>query len=169
MPNINPVDLQTLGARVTDPAQLTEGRWYAVRLNCSGTHNPLVHVRYLGSRGSLYSFDVATDDYMALNRSTGLAKVIHRESSNIRTGKINGGGVCEVFKFKQVVANQSNTSEPTATLSTVDQFKSEIDALLAKAQQKRDQIAELSEEIAGIAQAVEDTRAKLRASLDGYI
>lgn len=103
MPNINPVDLQTLGARVTDPAQLTEGRWYAVRMNGSGTHNPLVHARYLGSSGSLHSFDVATDDYTALNRSMGLAKVIHRESSSIRTGKINGGGVCEVFKFKQVV------------------------------------------------------------------
>lgn len=170
MPNINPVDLQTLGARVTDLAQLTKGRWYAVRVNCSGTHNPLVHAKYLGVVFSLvHEFEVCADDYEALHRSLGLARRIGRDSSSIRTGQINGGGVCEVFKFKQVVANQSNTSEPTATLSTVDQFKSEIDALRAKAQQKRDQIAELSEEITGIALAVEDTRAKLRASLDGYI
>lgn len=264
MPNINPVDLQTLGARVTDSAQLTEGRWYAVRVNCSGTHNPLVHALYMGMVGrSLHEFEVCADDYRALNRSLGLAKLIHREDSSIRTGQINGGGVCEVFKFKQVkdepvsiprkspysigncrhngikegdkfvlvsdsgsiqkgtivtlvrdddslcpyfkvpgfhcrqaiylwrlapvsptgrmtngwpaipsvpkAANQSNTSAPAATLSTVDQFKSEIDALRAKVQQKRDQIAELSEEIVGFTQAIEDTREKLKASLEGYI
>lgn len=169
MPNINPVDLQTLGARVTDPAQLTKGRWYAVRVNCSGTHNPLVHAQYVGKMAHLNEFHVCGDDYRALKRSVGLARCIHRENSSIRTGKLNGGGICEVFKFKQVVANQSNTSEPTATLSTVDQFKSEIDALRAKVQQKLDQIAELSEEIAGFTQAIEDTREKLKASLDGYI
>lgn len=270
MTNINPVDLQTLGARVTDPAQLTEGRWYAVRTNCEVTHNLLVHAQYLGSSGSLHRFDVAKEDFVELNRSMGLVKVINRDSSSIRTGKTNGGGVCEVFKFKRVVdgpvsvpkkspystgncrdngikegdkfvvvsdsglvskgtivtltrddgshcpyfevtgckhrqaiylwrlapvsptgrmqasapaiqnipkpvevrpvvANQSNASAPAATLSTVDQFKSEIDALRAKVQQKRDQIAELSEEIAGFTQAIEDTREKLKASLDGYI
>lgn len=345
MPHINPVDLQTLGARVTDPAQLTKGRWYAVRVNCEGTHNPLVHAKYVGKPGHLHAFEVADDDHKALNRSLGLTECIRREDSSIRTGKINGGGVCEVFKFKQVkdepvsiprkspysigncrhngikegdkfvvvsdsgtvkagtivtlvrddnshcpyfevpgftnrqaiylwrlapvsptgrmqasapaiqnipksvgvrpvvkevspyggsdyatcahygikvgdkfkvvnadghnslsvgaivtlsvddgspwpyfvrnstgeevcirlrrlvpvVANQSNTAAPAATLSTVDQFKSEIDALRAKVQQKRDQIAELSKEIAGFTQAIEDTREKLKASLDGYI
>lgn len=170
MPNINPVDLQTLGARVTDPAQLTKGRWYAVRVNCDGTHNPLVHVKYMGMVGSFtHEFEVCNEDYRSLNRSLGLAKRIHRDGNSIRTGKLSMGGVCEVFKFKQVVANQPNTSEPTATLSTVDQFKSEIDALRAKVQQKLDQIAELSDEIAGFTQAIEDTREKLKASLDGYI
>lgn len=199
MPNINPVDLQTLGARVTDPAQLTRGRWYAVRTNCKGTHNPLVHAQYLGNVGHINEFLVAAEDYKALNRSWGLARQIHRENSSIRTGKIGDGAVCEVFKFKQVnlapvsptgrmqasapaiqnipksvgvrpvVANQSNTPTPFATLSTVDQFKSEIDALRARVQQKRDQIAELSEEIAGFTQAIEDIREKLKTSLEGYI
>lgn len=246
MPIINPVDLQTLGARVTDPAQLTKGRWYAVRVNCEGTHNPLVHAKYMGMVGSFtHAFEVCDEDYRPLNRSLGLAKRIHRDGNSIRTGKLPMSGVCEVFKFKQVkdepasipqkspysigncrhngikegdkfvmvsdsctvpkgtivtlvrddgslcpyfavpgfsyrqaiylwrlapvVANPSNTSEPTTTLSTVDQFKSEIDALRAKVQQKRDQIAELSKEIAGFTQAIEDTREKLRASLDGYI
>lgn len=103
MPNINPVDLQTLGARVTDPAQLTEGRWYAVRVNCIGTHNPLVHAQYIGNVGHFNEFLVAAADYKALNRSLGLARQISRENSSIRTGKIGAGGVCEVFKFKQVV------------------------------------------------------------------
>lgn len=169
MPNINPVDLQTLGARVTDPAQLTEGRWYAVRVNCIATHNPLVHAQYLGNVGHTHEFLVAADDYKALSRSLGLARQIYRESNSIRTGKTGDGAVCEVFKFKQVVANQSNASEPTATLSTVDQFKSEIDALRAKVQQKRDQMGKLAKEVVEFTQVIEDTREKLRASLDGYI
>lgn len=346
MPIINHVDLQTLGARVTDPVQLTKDRWYAVRVNCEGTYNPLVHAKYMGMVGRVtHEFEVCDEDYRALNRSLGLAKRIHRDGNSIRTGKLSMGGVCEVFKFKQVkdepvsipqkspystgncrqngikegdkfvvvsdssavakgtivtlthddgtlcpyfdapgltrcqaiylhclapvsptgrmqasapaiqnipksvgvrpvvkevspyggsdyatcahygikvgdkfkvvnadghnslsvgaivtlsvddgspwpyfvrnstgeevcirlrrlvpvVANQSNTAAPAATLSTVDQFKSEIDALRAKVQQKRDQIAELSKEIAGFTQAIEDTREKLKDSLDGYI
>lgn len=104
MPIINPVDLQTLGARVTDPAQLTKGRWYAVRVNCEGTHNPLVHAKYMGMVGSFtHAFEVCDEDYRPLNRSLGLAKRIHRDGNSIRTGKLPMSGVCEVFKFKQVV------------------------------------------------------------------
>lgn len=103
MTTINPVDLDTLGARVTDPAQLTTGRWYAVRVNCSGTRNPLVHAQYMGRVGrSLREFEVCDEDLRALEGYLCLVKRIHREDSSIRTGKINGGGVCEVFKFKQV-------------------------------------------------------------------
>lgn len=103
MTAINPVDLNTLGARVTDPAQLTIGRWYAVRTTCGGTHNPLVHAQYMGMAGrSAHEFDVCYDDYAVLNPALGLARQIYREDSNIRTGKINGGRVCEIFKFKQV-------------------------------------------------------------------
>ncbi|ATS92429.1 hypothetical protein PGT2_g00011 [Escherichia phage PGT2] len=169
MTSINPVDLTTLGARVTDPAQLTEGRWYVVRVNCRG-YTPLVHAKYLGMKGrASHAFEVCDEDHLALKRSLGLAKRIHRDNGSIRSGKIDGGGICEIFKFKQATATRSNAPQPTATLSTVDQFKSEIDALRAKATQKRDQIAQLSEEIAGINIAIYDTRKKLKASLEGYI
>lgn len=264
MPNINPVDLQTLGARVTDPAQLTEGRWYAVRTNCSGAHNLLVHAQYIGSSGSLHRFDVAKDDFVELNRSMGLVKVINRESSSIRTGKINGGGVCEVFKFKQVkdgpvyiprkspytagnckhnglkvgdkfvvvsesgtvkrgtvvtlvcddytgcpyfevpgfknrqaiylwrlapvsptarrltngwpeipsvpkAANQSNTAAPAATLSPIDQIKSEIDALNAQKQIKQEEIDKLTKDVATIGGEVDKLKQKVADSLKDYL
>lgn len=112
MPIINPVDLTTLGARVTDPVQLTKGRWYAVRTNCDGTHNPLVHAKYTGMVGrSLHEFEVCDEDYRSLNRSLGLSKRIHRNSNGIRTGKLPISGVCEVFKFKRVVGSPVSTPE----------------------------------------------------------
>lgn len=170
MPNINPVDLQTLGARVTDPAQLTEGRWYAVRVNCSGAHNPLVHAKYIGVVfSSVHEFEVCDDDYEALQRSLGLARRIGRDSSSIRTGKINGGGVCEVFKFKQVVANQSNTSAPAATLSPIDQIKSEIDALNAQKQIKQEEIDKLTKDVATIGGEVDKLKQKVADSLKDYL
>lgn len=271
MPNINPVDLQTLGARVTDPAQLTEGRWYAVRVNCSGTHNPLVHAQYMGMVGrSLHEFEVCDEDYRSLNRSLGLSKHIHREHMSIHTGKINGGGICEVFKFKQVVespvaqptrspytrgncaanglkegdkfvlvsdsgslpkgtivtlarddkslcpyfivpgfralqavyiwrlapvsptgrmqasapaiqnipksvgvrpvvANQSNVSAPAATLSPIDQIKSEIDALNAQKQIKQEEIDKLTKDVATIGGEVDKLKQKVADSLKDYL
>lgn len=258
MPNINPVDLQTLGARVTDPAQLTEGRWYAVRVNCSGTHNPLVHAQYIGNFGRTDEFLVAADDYKALGRTMNLARHIYRDNDSIRTGRIHGGGVCEVFKFKQVkdepaipsvpkpasvkevspyedsdyatcarygikvwdkfkvinadkysklsvgdvvtltydddssvpyfvndstgetivirlyrlvplVANQSNTSAPTATLSPIDQIKSEIDALNAQKQIKQEEIDKLTKDVATIGGEVDKLKQKVADSLKEYL
>lgn len=55
------------------------------------------------------------------------------------------------------------------TIAAVGQFKSEIDALRARAAQKRDQIAKLCEEIAEINVAINDAKDKLRTSLDDYI
>lgn len=153
------VPANTVGKRVTDPADLTIGRWYAVFTNITSPHT-LVRAKYIGADivGD-HVFKMCPEDY---NNIQAVSRELTRTDENLRTGKDRAGGTFGVHKFKRKV-------KPVVTLSTVDQFKSEIDALRTKVEQKHDQIAKLYEEIAGINVIINDARDKLKASLDGYI
>lgn len=150
------VEASTVGDRVTEPADLTVGRWYAIFTNATSPHT-LLRAKYTGTNTvGAHVFKISPEDYDSIQAVT---RELTRSNENIRTGKDMGGGTFGVYKFKQ----------PVTTLPTVDQFKLDIDALRAKVEQKRDQIAKLAEEIAVINVAINDAKDKLKARLDGYI
>lgn len=68
-----------------------------------------------------------------------------------------------------VVANQSNVSAPTVTLSPIDQIKSEIDALNAQKQIKQEEIDKLTKDVATIGGEVDKLKQKVADSLKEYL
>lgn len=111
-----------------------------------------------------------------------IVTLTHDDDSNCPYFEVpgrQGREACYLWRLAPVTATgrfsasspnlQNVPKAPAPVLGPIDQIKSEIDALRAKVTQKCDQIAQLSEEIAGINVAINDARDKLKASLDGYI
>lgn len=97
------VAANTVGDRVTNPTDLTVGRWYAVFTNATSPHT-LLRAKYLGSDMSAnHVFKVCPEDY---GNIPAVSRELTRTNENLRTGKDAGGGTFGVYKFKQ--ANQQS-------------------------------------------------------------
>ena len=77
--------------------------------------------------------------------------------------------VIRLYRLVPLVANQSNTSAPAATLSPIDQIKSEIDALNAQKQIKQEEIDKLTKDVATIGGEVDKLKQKVADSLKEYL